>query len=300
MKILIVRNTAGALSPVANWLVKQGHEVRMIENKERDRFGRVTIFPSVELFNSWRDGIDALVDIIKEWKPDIIHINSHVIYLIVARAANFTVPILFQFHGTDIRGKKIPREANLADIVVVSTPDLERKELRLLPCAISDFFEDKGGRIEGTALLIVDKESKIDYSIEANEYCENQMLKIDVMSNVPHRELPKLLSKYEFYLDFKGLDAYSKLAFEAHACGCKIVHRDSYRWIREVPHHDMEYWMGHPEHYLREYQTLRLMSKFRYIRIKHRVSNIFNWLFCMTNKQNIFRGAKALKRRVFG
>ena len=74
--------------------------------------------------------------------------------------------------------------------------------------------------------------------------------------------MPEYLSKFEFFFDFKGIaDSLSKMAMEAHACGCKVLHdRDPYGDpINAVP-------TTTKEDYLELYLSLRSASRWKAIK----------------------------------
>ncbi|MEM2142076.1 MAG: hypothetical protein QXQ81_02325, partial [Candidatus Thorarchaeota archaeon] len=41
--------------------------------------------------------------------------------------------------------------------------------------------------------------------------------------SIPSAEMPAFLSRFEYYFDYKGIDALSKKAMEAIECGCKVI-----------------------------------------------------------------------------
>ena len=290
MKVLFVRNTAGACTPIAIWLRKNGHEARVLDMRIGDRFGRISLFDESLLCDSPAELKALIKSTISDWRPDVIHVNYHDIYLVVCRTISLSIPIVFQFHGSDIRGKKkLPINTCLADAVIVSTPDLsEYGEWYGSPTA--DIFTDKGGRERGTGLLIYDPKSYIDEREAAKAFCHTNYIDLTIAQNTPHKEMPQMLSKFEYYLDFKRLDALSKIALEAASCGCHILQLDSDGAIWSRGSADVESYQTSPEKYLRLYESLST-DRFR---------NLLKLIRVMGTRQNIGRLFKYLKRRLFG
>ena len=290
MKVLFVRNTAGACTPIAIWLKKNGHEARVLDMRTRDRFGRISLFDESLLCDSLAE-LNALIkSTISDWRPEVIHVNYHDDHLVICRTASLSIPIVFQFHGSDIRGKKkVPVNTCLADAIIVSTPDLsEYGEWYGSPTA--DIFTDKGGREQGTGLLVYDPKSHIDERKTAKAFCHNNGIDLTIAQDTPHEELPWLLSKSQFYLDFKKLDALSKLALEAASCGCRVIHLDSKGTIRFLPLDEVELCQTGPEEYLMLYESLST-DRFR---------NLLKLIRVMGTRQSIGRLFKRFKRRSFG
>jgi len=290
LKVLFVRNTAGACTSIAIWLKKNGHEVRVLDVRERDRFGRISLFDESLLCDSSAE-LNALIkSTISDWRPNAIHVNSHDIYLVICRIVSLKIPIVLQFHGSEIRGKKkLPINAHLADTIIVSTPDLtEYGDWYGSPTA--DIFTDKGGREQGTGLLVHDPKSYIDERKQAEVFCHNNGLDLTVAQNIPHKELPQLLSKFEYYLDFKRLGALSKLALEAASCGCRVIHLDSEGITRFVSWTEIKLYRTSPEKYLALYKGLST-NRFR---------NLLKLISVMRTRRNIGWTLRYFKRRMFG
>jgi len=290
LKVLFVRNTAGACSSIAMWLKKNGHEVRVLDIRERDRFGRISLFGESLLCDDWAELNTLIRSSITDWKPDVVHVNAADIYLVICRLASLKVPIVLQFHGSEIRGKKkLPINARLADAIIVSTPDLtEYGEWYGSPTA--DIFTDKGGRELGTGLLVHDSKSRIDERKTARAFCDTNGIDLTIAQNIRHEKMPWLLSRFEYYLDFKRLGALSKLALEAAACGCHIVHLDSKGVVWPLPPADVKSHQTNPEKYLVLYKSLST----------NRIRNLLKLISVMRTKRNIGWTLRHFKRRLFG
>lgn len=290
MKVLFLKNTAGASTPIAIWLQKNGHDVRMIDTKANDRFGRISMFVESLLCDSPAE-LKALVkSTILDWRPDVIHVNSYDFYLVICRIINLRTPIVFQLHGSEIRGrKKLPNNARLADVIIVSTPDLsEYGEWYGNPT--DDSFADKGGRQLGTGLLVYDHQSYIDERKTAKAFCRDNGFELTIAQNTPHKEVPQLLSKFEYYLDFKRLDSLSKLALEAASCGCRVIHLDSNGTIRLWSLAEVALCQASPAEYLMLYESLST-NRFR---------NLLKLISVMRTRRNIGQLLSHCKRRIFG
>ena len=248
MNIMFVHNTAGALTPVADWLVDNGH--------------KAVIFLGIDLFelstyspNARMKGTRALYEMVIEYiintGPDVIHINSGHAFIPFIRLFTQRIPIVFMYHGSDARtrtklGLAPRRVISWADKVLVSTPDLgDYGEWYDRP--VPSFFRYTGGRVKGSALMIY-AEFFAEYGKDkrklAREVCSKLGLDLTIRQRrnenpIPHSEMPKLYSQYEYFLDFKGHDsdktfALSKSALEAMSCGC-IVLQDKDPYIPIIP-----------------------------------------------------------------
>ena len=290
MKVLFVRNTAGACTSIAIWLRENGYEVKVVDMRERDRFGRISLFDESLLCDSLAELNSLIESTISDWKPDVIHVNSHDIYLVICRIVTLRTPIVFQFHGSEIRGKKkLPINTRLADAIIVSTPDLSEYGT-WYGSPTGHIFTDKGGRKQGTALLVYDPKSYIDERKTAEAFCQTHEIDLTIAQRIPHKELPWLLSKFEYYLDFKRLNALSKIALESSSCGCIIFHLDSYGEIYPVPLADIESCQTNPEKYLALYKSLSTS----------RARNLLELISIMRTKRNIGWTLRHFKRRLFG
>lgn len=243
MNVLIIRNTAGVLTPVADWLVSQGHKAVIFENV--DPFGLSTYSPNVR-FKERRSIYDGLLRYIFESRPDVIHINSSHQFIPFVRLFTQRTPIVFMYHGSEARtrskaGRSHRLEVSWSKKILVSTPDI-REFGEWYDRPIPSFFRYTGGRVKGSALMIYAEffaEYGKDQRELAREVCSNLGLDLTIRQRrnenpIPHSEMPKLYSQYEYFLDFKGHDsdktfALSKSALEAMACGCKVLQdRDPY------------------------------------------------------------------------
>jgi hypothetical protein len=132
--------------------------------------------------------------------------------------APFT-PIIMQFHGHEIRYQDtLPWQATLASKRISSTRDIT-KWADYYGTPIHPMFEPapSGVRREGTALFIrIDKGAK-DCIEAAIEFAKREKLELDIIDRtkgeyIPHKQMPGVLQKYEWYLDLKGLTSSAVLS----------------------------------------------------------------------------------------
>lgn len=276
MNILFVHNTAGALTPVADWLVDNGHKAVIFLNS--DLFGLSSYSPNAHVTQS-RAIYETLIEYVFYNNPDVIHISTAHSYVSFIRLFTQRIPIVFMYHGSEARTRaKVglsPRlEISWSDKILVSTRDLSAfGEWYDRP--VPSFFRYTGGRVKGSALMIYADffaEYGKDHRELAREVCSNLGLDLTIRQRrnenpIPHIDMPKLYSQYEYFLDFKGHDsdktfALSKSALEAMSCGCKVLQdRDPYTIL--LPE---EYLQG--EELLRRYSDLYAsLSKESYAKV---------------------------------
>ena len=242
------------------------------------------------MVHSAADFYKEVINQVKTFKPDIVHVSSAVKALVVARLHAPRIPMVLTYHGTDVRGrKKVHAEAKLADVIAVSSPDLA-KYGKWFDRPICSIFHYRGGRQEGTALMLFQSNFVADTREHARQWCAMRGIKLTILDRsksnyitVPYIEMPDLYSKFEYYLDFKGNTgenfALSKAAMEAFACGCKVFHESG-----PITHIKF----ASPDEYYQLYLTLKRASLFVAIKRLARV------LFCVVKLK-----LRALKLRLF-
>jgi hypothetical protein len=265
MKVLFLWNTAGAMSAVIEWLNNNGHEARVLVSKIHDPMSHsIRLKKSIPVSSPMEFYIKGIIQILR-FKPDVIHVSSSLKILIIARFFAFHTPIVFFYHGRDIRGRQSPhRETKLADKVCVTTPDLA-KYGEWWDRPTPGMFYYRGGRKANTALLVFAPYFKSDSREIAKTWCKKRDIELTILDRseevVPHEDMPKLLSQFEYVLDFKGhrtnKKLLSKIALESLACGCKVVSESDLELII-MPG---EYKRRTPEEYLEMYKSLRRTDK---------------------------------------
>ncbi len=231
LRVLYLWNTAGALTPVADWLLDHGHQARILMSTEYDLFGSTSCSDAALMVDSV---ISYYLEVLRHllvFQPTHVHINANIPSLILARLLKPTTPIVFQYHGIEVRYRdRVHPEMALADRVIVSTPDL-RDYGRWYDRPVSKMFYYRGGREPNTAVMFYADYFMEDLRREAKQWCEERNIDLRIIQRgldpiIPYAEMPQFLSKFEYFMDFKGYgdpEAISRLALEAIACGCKIV-----------------------------------------------------------------------------
>ncbi|MHA1770219.1 MAG: glycosyltransferase [Candidatus Thorarchaeota archaeon] len=233
LRVLYLENTAGALTAVADWLHENGHMAKIIIRRHLDMYGLTLRSPTAIAVNGSPQFFQEIRKQIKKMKPTHIHVNTSITALAVARSVAPYTPIVFHYHGSEVRGRKFvhPEVQLLADKIIVSTADL-RKYGEWYPCPISKEFYYRGGRKKGTAVIIISKAVPKDPIEKVKEICQAKNLQLTIIDCrkgdwISSDDMPSFLSQFEYYLDVRGLPyqgTISKTAMEAMSVGCKILH----------------------------------------------------------------------------
>jgi hypothetical protein len=247
-RILHLWNTAGIGSIVAKYMDRlYGTQSRVIMKKSFDKFGFTTIGEVVDTKNTLPSKVGFYWKCMRSINGrDIVHIHGFYKMVPIARTFHPFKPIVYQCHGTDVRHKWKERTKYLkyADVILYHAKDLEDeempKDIRFINCPIdTDYFNCDGSEIRerNTALTFSYRADDM-----ATDYAEEHGLNLTIHNReskpIPYLELPSVLRKYDYYLDFKrDVDGsflhkdsahytVSKTALEALACGCKTVGPD--------------------------------------------------------------------------
>ena len=258
LRVLFLWNTAGALSPVADWLIENGHAAKIIMNKQFDVFGLSSNSRASKMVQSSKEYWFEVTRQLIKYNPTHIHVNSSLPSLVLARLLRPATPIVFQYHGSRVRYRRSAHEETaLADKVIVSTPDLSDFG-EWFDRPVDKMFYYRGNRKAGTALMFYAEYFMKDLRNEAKEWCVERDLDLTLVERekhegIPYLEMPTFLSQFEYFLDFKGYGdpkAISRSAIEAYACGCKIVSDTD-------PSRDItDYELPKPEIYVNLYNSL--------------------------------------------
>jgi hypothetical protein len=149
--------------------------------------------------------------------------------------------VILQYHGTDIRGRKDEKRRNyhLADLILVSTPDLleEMPEATYLPNPVdTELFRSITVHDDNSALYYVkgDWEMGEDPSFPF-EMARKYGLKLHLLHRsaytIPYAEMPIFLNQFNWFIDRNYVKSLSRTALEALACGLKVIN-----WKGEVIH----------------------------------------------------------------
>jgi hypothetical protein len=281
MKVLVVWDTAGVLTPVAQWMNKNGHEMRVIMRKAQDQLGLTSSSGHAIMVDSPKELYREARRQIHTFKPDVIHVTSTIRGLLVVRLTTSRTPVIFTYNGSEVRGRKSAHaEKSLADKVTVSTQDLQQYG-EWLDRPVHSMFYYRGDRQPNTALAFYNSNYIHDTRPMVKEWCDSRGVELtlidrtDPANYIPHSSMPELFSRFEYYLDFKGHGkeqfALSRSALEAMACGCRIIHDSDLE--KEVDPNDIK--MVTPKDYLAVYESLKKPSLWRTIK---RVPRIFSGL----------------------
>lgn len=240
MKILHVWNTAGVASILAKHMDRlYDTSSKVITRNHYDRYGLTTYG---EVWNT-RAKIFLYRTFLLARKFDIIHIHS--LNEIVPKLRMYKKPLILHYHGSDIRGKWEDNKHiwSHADAIIVATRDLldgAPDNVIYLPNPIdTDLFYDRDKRIKGTAFHI-----SYNADNDAKYIAKRLNLKLTVHDRktnpIPYKEMPELLSKYEYYIDIRRdslgniYENISKTGLEALACNCKVITWNE-KLLRELP-----------------------------------------------------------------
>ncbi len=238
MKILHVWSCAGISSLIGKYM-DELHDTKsdVMITKKWNKLG-LNRYRTIEVTNKPMFALNALF---KASGYDIIHVHYHSIFVPFLKLMYGKKPVVMHFHGSDCRGRwdKVSDWAELADTILVSTPDLldgAPEGTIYLPNPVdTEMFYNENKPRQPTA---------VHFSYHANdlasEYTSTHGLELEIVlpdQKIPHLQMPQLLNKYEYYIDIKRnaikhvklLEAMSKTGLEALACGCKVV-----RWDGEI------------------------------------------------------------------
>jgi len=264
MKVLHVWNPASIASTLAKYQARLlGWNTWVMARGAIDIYGETTYG---EILDCGSREFITLV-ILKARKYDVIHV--HIVDKIVP-ILKFIYPwkkIVLHYHGTDIRGRWREKERywRRADLILVSTRDLLEGAPRDIevhhlpsPVDLEIFRPIPELRRPGTALFMTSSELKHRVSQPwAIDVARRLKLKLDIIDRekvmIPHRKLPLLLNRYEYFIDHRWVPALSKTALEALACGLKVI-----RWDEKIL-------QGLPEQHKPEYVVRKLVKLYQTI-----------------------------------
>jgi hypothetical protein len=241
MKILHIWNTAGVASIISKTMDKMYcTQSNVIMKKDYDKFGVTTFGEAIPYKHNtiFHKADFFLKCLIRCRGKDVIHIHGLYKLVPIVAALFPNKFIVYHSHGSDMRHKWKQRRVFLDhanEIFYVShnieSPDMPKRAIYLPNPVDTDLFNADGkSHLEGHALTFSFRADN-----EAIAYAVKHGLILDIIDSkknpVKYTELPTLLGKYEYYLDFKrdiggisyGEYCMSKTGLEALACGCKVV-----------------------------------------------------------------------------
>ena len=279
MKILHINDQAGVACILAKFQEKQGVESKVIAIA--DKYGIKEYYKNNVIFVEKENFYSASLN--ESASYDIIHIHSvdALVYKLRRRYGN-RKKIILHYHGTDLRGnyKKSVSLAlkldqfrvrmknklwllrngytgslqdtmqQLADIVLVSTPDLLKvaNKSHYLPNPVdTELFNEnisnhqkdpnydaitiKTEAIDIQRALHYIKDRNITYNIYVHDRTYNP---------IPYKDMPELLKKYNTYVDIKFvngrlLESASKTALESLASGLEVLNYQL-KYTKKLPY----------------------------------------------------------------
>ncbi|MHA1770215.1 MAG: hypothetical protein ACTSXS_01305 [Candidatus Thorarchaeota archaeon] len=162
----------------------------------------------------------AILKTLLTFRPDLILVRQNYDLLPFIRFFAPRTPIVLQFHGSEVRHRKtLPWQSTIANRRIVSTRDLVAYGT-YYGTPIHPMFvpPPKGTRKPGTALFIrtagIDSVDCLDKAIAFAKENNLQLTVIDRIKGpqVPHKQMPEIFQKHEWYLDLKGLTSSTVLS----------------------------------------------------------------------------------------
>ncbi len=247
--VLHIWNVAGVSSILAKYQNRLfGWKTWVIMRKEFDQF-ITTVYG--ELCSCGRARF-YLKSILASRLYNIIHIHYIDKILPWLRRIYRRKCLVMHYHGSDIRGKwELKRRLwSKADLVIVSTQDLfteapsseRNKKIFHLPNPVdTELFKPMPNlRRKGKALFIYSsRRPKLRESLEwAKKIAKQNSLSLEILdidrNPIRYIDMPRLLNRYEYFIDHCYVPALSKTALEALACGLKVIRWDG-RVIEGLP-----------------------------------------------------------------
>ena len=236
MKILHIWSCAGVSSLIAKYMdFRHDTQSDVIITEKWDKLGLNT-YNTTRIKSKPMFGLRGLF---MARKYDLIHVHYHSIFIPFLKFL-YEKPVIMHFHGSDVRENWKARLSRIkrADKILISTPDLfmgspQSRNISWLPNPVDT--------VKFTSVsLAPPKNSALTFSYGADEeartIAQYHSLDLDIITEkIPHGQVPKLMSKYRYYIevkrDFKNRLLYegstlSKAGLEALAMGLKVVSRD--------------------------------------------------------------------------
>jgi len=233
LKILHIWNTAGVASTIAKFMDRlYSTESMILMRALKDQF-KLTYYggPSINL-GSKHFIIHAIIE---ARKYDIIHVHYYDRIIPFIKGIYNNKKVIMHYHGDDIRKKwEEKRERWMrTNAIIISTADLLDGApfgVIYIPNPIdTELFQPMlEQRRFNTALHITYSRYQNDKDLElVKEWADKERVKLTVInrdeSPVPFLEMPRLLNRFEFFVDRFTIPSLSKTALEALACGIKVV-----------------------------------------------------------------------------
>ena len=272
IRIIHVFDQAGVAFVLAKFQQLQGHESKVITTESSDKYGIKDFYSDQIIYVKSEN--EFLKESLKYAKSaDVIHIHSRIdALLFLHKELGNSKRIILHYHGTDIRGLKrikLPHRSrlsdlaiksiykyrtihdklllksklhekaqNLANAIIVSTPDLlsQVKGATFVPNPVDTehFFPDclEKGLVSDKDALTMDTEAT-DCNL-AMQLCRKNNICINIDAHdrmkvpIMYKDMPRFLKRYAVYVDIRYVNGQllpnlSKTALEALACGLRVL-----------------------------------------------------------------------------
>lgn len=228
MKILHINNVAGVPSILVQGLRERGIKADLLVRKRHPySFPNETVLhASVPMF------LFKVLKLCGDY--DIVHVhglsyrpffNANIFCL-----KAFGAKLVLHLHGTEIReshNRLSTRAAiEVSSKVLVSTPDLMPycPKAVWLPTPIDPIFRPLDNLSRHGKALYFRKWYEQGKERVIRMECEKMGLELTIPDRpISYRKMPILLNRFEVFFDRFVIPSLSKTAFEALACGCKVI-----------------------------------------------------------------------------
>lgn len=279
MKILHINDQAGVACILAKFQEKQGVKSKVIAIA--DKYGIKEYYKNNVILVKKENFYNTSLN--ESASYDIIHLHSvdALVYKLRRKYGN-KKKIILHYHGTDLRGNykksislalRLKRVGikmknrlwlirnwytgsiqetmqRLADIVLVSTPDLLKlaNKSYYLPNPVdTELFNEnkssfnKDDKYDAITIKTeaIDIQKALNY-IKDRNFTHNIYIHDRTYNPTPYKDMPDLLKKYNTYIDVKFvngklLESSSKTALESLACGLQVLNYQL-KYINKLPH----------------------------------------------------------------
>jgi glycosyltransferase involved in cell wall biosynthesis len=156
---------------------------------------------------------------------------------------------ILHIHGSDVRwtlhskkwGWIVKHNLESAKVVLYSTPDLSEKvkELRpdaiYLPTPVRTHLFSPNNQLKAVYFKLSYEQLPLGLDL----YLKSNNITLDMLEkNIPHKELPETLRKYDVFIDRFSIPSFSKTCLEAMSCGLATIdhrhHADKFSRVDEL------------------------------------------------------------------
>jgi len=253
IKVLHVLDIAGVPSIISHFFNKfKKGQSDIIYFRKKSFSNSISKFYEGKSFENFRELI--FFGVPKSFHYDIIHIHGAENLIPLFKFS--CKKIVLHYHGSDIniKSRSLSKKRifcrSMADLIIYNGKKMEpnivtlkkiRKEYLPNPIDV-DLFTPKPTKRHGELILVsknLDKKKTISF---VQKFKNIQIIDLDIQQ-IPYRNMPNILSKFETYVDVKImpwgtiLPDLSTTALQALACGCKVYHDG--KMIKDFPkeHH---------------------------------------------------------------